>query len=64
MPITIFKARGEKAINELDLKVNEWLESPDFTGKEEVRQISTAISQTRDDEPLYVLTIWHDVPND
>jgi hypothetical protein len=57
MPISIFKARGQKAINDLDTKVSEWLE----TSGQQVKQISTAISETSDNEPLYVLTIWHEL---
>ena len=61
MPITIFRASGNREIDSLDLKINKWLEK--LEGGTKVK-VHTAISESHTSGPTFVVTIHHKGPLD
>jgi hypothetical protein len=62
MPIITFRANGVDEIDVIELKVNEWMEKLD--AMTEVKQIHTAMSESEEAGPNFVVTIWYKGPLD
>jgi hypothetical protein len=62
MPVSIFRANGVDEIDVLEIKINEWLDKLDNT--DDVEQIHTAISESGESGPTFVVTIWYKVALD
>jgi hypothetical protein len=58
MPIRIFHVEGAKEIDQLDEKINDWMD--ELKGRFTVKQIHTAMSETAESGPTLVVTVWYE----
>jgi hypothetical protein len=62
MPIRIFRAEGGDEIDDLDRRINKWLETLEkLVG---IKQIHTAMSASSEGVPIFVATLWYKGPLD
>lgn len=59
MQMKLFRAWGDKEIDALEMKINDWLSA---NMSREVRKIATALG-TIDGQQQLVVTIWHEPPS-